>query len=289
MNIEFLFDRVNRFQSPVRLLYASHYTADDHCRSGRQTMDSWTLDAPLTEAGATRVGKGPWLSRGPGWAHLYRPGSYIHHDTSGIKSVSHESAYICFEGGEELGFGAMTDNEDGFARIYDPRFLIFGRICAIAEVMTRGGMQREFGALAELYGIADLLCAGCERMPEGFFQLRPELLAGDSPELADRVYRLLNADYARAWTLAGLAAVLHVSVSTLAHEYRRSTGGSVMAALQAIRMRHGQRLLREGESVKETARRVGFGDENYFSKIFRRRFGVPPGAFRRQAGAPDES
>ena len=35
-------------------------------------------------------------------------------------------------------------------------------------------------------------------------------------------------------------------------------------------------LLQEGYTVKETALRLGFADQNYFSTVYRRHFGVPP-------------
>ena len=40
------------------------------------------------------------------------------------------------------------------------------------------------------------------------------------------------------------------------------------------------------ELLKAIAAAVGCPDIYYFSRLFRRRFGVPPGRYRRQAGLP---
>ena len=45
-------------------------------------------------------------------------------------------------------------------------------------------------------------------------------------------------------------------------------------------MRHGKQLLESGRSVKEVAFLLGFSDQNYFSTVYRRHFGIPPSAVK---------
>ena len=47
-----------------------------------------------------------------------------------------------------------------------------------------------------------------------------------------------------------------------------------------MKMRRAAELLRTGSRVGEVANELGFADQNYFSTVFRRIMGVPPGQYR---------
>lgn len=49
------------------------------------------------------------------------------------------------------------------------------------------------------------------------------------------------------------------------------------------RIERAKELLWQGTSIRETARAVGYDDENYFIRLFRKKTGLTPGGFRRVA------
>ena len=49
-----------------------------------------------------------------------------------------------------------------------------------------------------------------------------------------------------------------------------------------MKMRKAAELLRAGARVGEAAAALGFSDQNYFSTVFHRIMGVPPGKYKGQ-------
>lgn len=87
-------------------------------------------------------------------------------------------------------------------------------------------------------------------------------------------------------TLASLAVVAGVSPSHLGRTIRATTGTSVMAAVERIRMDAARELLAHTDlSVTQVAARVGYPDPLYFSRRFRRGAGMSPRAWRLRPGA----
>jgi AraC family transcriptional regulator of arabinose operon len=100
-----------------------------------------------------------------------------------------------------------------------------------------------------------------------------------------RVDALITADPAEPHTVASLAAAVSLSPSRLAHLFAEQTGRTPMQALRAARLAHAARLLELTDlPVDRVASACGFASAFHFSRLFRARFGVPPGAYRRPAG-----
>jgi transcriptional regulator GlxA family with amidase domain len=77
-----------------------------------------------------------------------------------------------------------------------------------------------------------------------------------------------------------IAAHCGMSVSTMQKLFLRYTGMGMMNYYASLRMRHAKQLLESGRTVKEVAYLLGFGDQNYFSTVYRRHFGMPPSAVK---------
>ena len=79
-----------------------------------------------------------------------------------------------------------------------------------------------------------------------------------------------------------IAAELAVPYSTLRRRFRAVTGGSLRDHAIGLRLNRARRLLvASDDSVAAIARRCGFDDPYYFSRLFTRRVGLSPSAFRR--------
>ncbi len=83
------------------------------------------------------------------------------------------------------------------------------------------------------------------------------------------------------FTIGAAAAELGVHRSTLHRVFTERCGLSPQEYLCACRLQQAVNRLRNGEAVKVTAEQCGFSGQNYFTKVFRRCFGQPPGEFRK--------
>lgn len=82
-------------------------------------------------------------------------------------------------------------------------------------------------------------------------------------------------------SLADCAARLHLSVSRFSHLFTKTIGTSPYQYLLRLRLDRACELLLHTElDIRHIAQLVGFDDPSYFSRLFRRRFGKTPGAFR---------
>jgi DNA-binding response OmpR family regulator/anti-sigma regulatory factor (Ser/Thr protein kinase) len=76
------------------------------------------------------------------------------------------------------------------------------------------------------------------------------------------------------------ASAMGVSRSGLYKKLQNLTGKSTTQFIRFIRLKHAEKLLKEGESnISQTAFQVGFSDLKYFRKCFKSEFGVTPTEF----------
>ena len=89
------------------------------------------------------------------------------------------------------------------------------------------------------------------------------------------------ADPAAPHTVRSLAEQVALSPSRFAHLFTRQIGQSPMRALREARLRHAARLLESTDlSVERVAAASGFASPFHFNRVFRERYGRPPGAYR---------
>ncbi|MFD8232476.1 helix-turn-helix domain-containing protein [Streptomyces sp. NPDC059696] len=101
-----------------------------------------------------------------------------------------------------------------------------------------------------------------------------------------RAQELIDADPGAPHTVQSLAESVALSPSRFAHLFSSRLGRSPMRALREARLRHAARLL-EGTDlpVERVAAASGFASPFHFNRVFRARYGEPPGAYRaRHAG-----
>lgn len=82
--------------------------------------------------------------------------------------------------------------------------------------------------------------------------------------------------------LVSLARICNMSVSTFQRRWNESMGVTPARYALGVRLQEACRALIETDhSIAEVANACGFDDEFYFSKCFRRQFGVPPRNYRK--------
>lgn len=96
-----------------------------------------------------------------------------------------------------------------------------------------------------------------------------------------RVLDLISADLSARHDVAGLAREVALSSSRLSHLFKQEVGDSVMGTVIRLRLGQAARLLEHTvDDVGAISREVGFGSPYYFSRQFRRHFGMSPREYR---------
>lgn len=104
------------------------------------------------------------------------------------------------------------------------------------------------------------------------------------PRIVKRVIDRIEADPARPWTAAEMAAVAGVGIRRLQagfHEYVGTTPRDFLLDVRLERVHRDLERADDGTTVADVAMRWGFTHTGRFAAAFRRRFGVAPSAVLR--------
>ena len=107
-------------------------------------------------------------------------------------------------------------------------------------------------------------------------------LAGVGDRIVGAALTCLHKSPAHPWTLEELAREANTSRSVLAERFQNLVGNSPMQYLTQWRMLLAANLLRRSNTpLARVAEEVGYQTDTAFSRAFRREFGLPPVAWRR--------
>lgn len=96
------------------------------------------------------------------------------------------------------------------------------------------------------------------------------------------VLEYINERVGERIELSDIAGVLGLSVSRAGHLVKEMFGMTVPALVNNLRMRQAAFLLTATDlPISDVAREVGFDDQGYFTRIFKKNFPKTPNAFRR--------
>lgn len=105
---------------------------------------------------------------------------------------------------------------------------------------------------------------------------------GDAMLALGKALARMGRDFPQPLLLRDLARDASMSVNSFLRAFKAVTGDSPIEYLLKERLRHGRELLlRGGGSLAEIATACGFNDSNYFSRQFKRRYGVSPAHYRK--------
>ena len=97
------------------------------------------------------------------------------------------------------------------------------------------------------------------------------------PDLARRVVKYINENYALPLTTDSICEALGFSKYYVCHCFREVTGQTVTDYINYRRCSNARRLLTAGAcNVTEAAEKCGFSNLSYFSKVYKRCLGVLP-------------
>ncbi len=101
-----------------------------------------------------------------------------------------------------------------------------------------------------------------------------------SPEVS-QILSYIQNNYHRKISLAAVSEHIGLSAGYLCRIFKEETGISINACINNLRMTKAGKLLKDKNSyIKEVAISVGFEDQLYFSRLFKRYYGMTPSEYR---------
>ncbi|MFI5761142.1 AraC family transcriptional regulator [Streptomyces sp. NPDC051563] len=95
--------------------------------------------------------------------------------------------------------------------------------------------------------------------------------------------KAIHEDPAHPWTVESLGSRSGLSRAAFARRFTSVVGEPPLGYLTTWRMARAARMLREtGDPLGAVAQKAGYTSEFAFAKAFKRHFGTPPGAYRRE-------
>ncbi len=104
-----------------------------------------------------------------------------------------------------------------------------------------------------------------------------------NPSYLISIRNSFHKDFSRPFSLAMLEASYAISRFRIAHEFTAAFGQSPIAYLNGLRLKKACELLTCGDDrIGEISASVGFESTNHFINLFRREYGMTPGAYRKR-------
>ena len=91
----------------------------------------------------------------------------------------------------------------------------------------------------------------------------------------------ISKNYANSLTLEYVASQVHLNPAYFSSLFKKESGFSFKEYLNMVRIEESKRLLTNTDyTIVDIAIAVGFEDQSYFSKVFKKYTGVTPKQFR---------
>lgn len=151
---------------------------------------------------------------------------------------------------------------------------------------VRESIAGRAGAESILTKLSELLFAeALRRYSEALPSDATGWLAGLRDPLVGRVLALMHRRPAYAWTVETLAREVASSRSVVADRFTKLMGEPPMQYLIRHRLARAAQALRgTRDAVANIAEAAGYSSEGAFTRAFRREYGSPPAAWRKQSG-----
>ncbi|WP_270169400.1 AraC family transcriptional regulator [Paenibacillus sp. SYP-B4298] len=91
----------------------------------------------------------------------------------------------------------------------------------------------------------------------------------------------MERHYTREWDVASLSALAGLSVNHFIRTFKKRMNMTPMEYIQKLRMTKAKELLFSTLRIKDIANQLGYHDEHYFSRVFKKAEGVAPTMFMR--------
>lgn len=109
-----------------------------------------------------------------------------------------------------------------------------------------------------------------------------EVRTNARPPVVSRMMRYIEGNVTDDFKIADVAEAVGLSVSRTVHLFKETTGMTIIEYAQSIRLQLAEEQMRYTQHSLETiAELSGFRTYPYFHRIFKRKYGVAPGVYRK--------
>jgi len=173
--------------------------------------------------------------------------------------------------------------------------LIRARLLELAVVLSRAAVEGtadlemilglNFEYIQELGKIKSIeeLCIWVVKVLDRFTESVYENRNIKNVDIIRKTREFIRANYGKKIKLVDISKVVNLSLYYLSHIFKRETGITLMEYLAKVRIEEAKRLL---ESTQWTTTRisfeVGYSDQSYFCKVFKKSEGIPPSDYRKR-------
>jgi AraC-like DNA-binding protein len=170
-----------------------------------------------------------------------------------------------------------------------------GKVAELVNALLKIGVCESSGsrpgARSALAKVSELLFVeAMRRYVEGMPAGGRGWLAGLRDQHVGRALAAMHAEPERPWTVRELARCVALSRSALAARFSQFVGEPPIQYLMRWRLALAAQSLRQGaDPIGRVAERSGYESEAAFSRAFKREFGMPPAAWRKEAGRRAEA
>ncbi|MEM1140945.1 MAG: arabinose operon transcriptional regulator AraC [Pseudomonadota bacterium] len=264
------------FSQPMLVGYAPRILGSPFDKAVNQdvTATGWLMLYTVEGEGTIDTGVRQWRNR-PGDLTLFEPGALV--------------SYARAEESQRWGhyWVAFQASSSWRAWLHWPRIAPqVGGLHAAAE--QRDTVQGAFDMLLDSYShsqtlrmelnhtLLELLILRCQ-------SLRPAAGSSETDPRIAKALSYIESRFAEDFSVCDVADACALSVSSLAHLFKRETGNTVMGWRDEKRMTYAARLLRSTRwPIQRIAQEAGYTDAPYFSRAFKQRIGMTPRDYRRR-------
>ncbi len=246
----------------------------DHVSDRPHGMDGWILNYTVQGVGRINRGERRFCVR-PGQLLLFKP--LAPHDYgSAVEGDEWVHLWVYFfPRGFWYDWLTWAEASPGILRLDLAGHAVQPRVVELFDEIIRvvqGAQPRRLALATSLLEQLLLWCDAANPLA-GHVRLDPRI---------QRVVDLLCERVGERITIAMLARACGLSPSRLSHLFHAQLGSSPLAWLEQHRIALAkEQLLLSGRPIAEVAEGVGFSDSGWFTRVFRRRVGMSPRAFRR--------
>ncbi len=179
--------------------------------------------------------------------------------------------------GYPLLFRFLFEGEDRCSALLSVDETVLSRLVSMIETTRNECDLRTVGwresAYFEFMRILVCLLRYCVPQDKGI---------GENAFQIGRAVRIMEKDCTRDFTLKSLADEVHMSQSSFRHHFTEITGTSPVEYLLRLRIRKAILMLTSPSSISTVSMQSGFRDNNYFSRLFRKKTGLSPREFQKK-------
>ena len=150
---------------------------------------------------------------------------------------------------------------------------------SIRRAMRQVEAERKLEELATAKALPEPQDAGAAPAEDGADEDSPAAM------VMAQVRRYLEDNYMFDLSLDSVGEILHISPAYLSAQFKKYQKMNFLDCLTELRINAAKKLLADPlRSTAEVASMVGYDDSSYFARAFKKRTGMTPTQYRRQAG-----